>query len=295
MTTDVVEEVVPTSEAVTPESPEAPAAVVEETAAPAPIGEETHETEPAPPPRPLTLSELNRKAEKEGLSPDEYKEQQRLQQADSQSRWQHEQQRAQIEAEQKARDDQLLALKDDLANRLAGVRQSRLAHVNNGTYTDDVAVLLDAEESRILGEYHERAGEVHLTPVNQALNTALLALLGDTVQNRRAVAARNIPQKLTDLYQAGVNVGKYSGPGEGYVVKAQKEYDADIETAKTRAVDDFKSSRPDLFPGGVSVSGGRTTTGVPTVAAWSAMTFAQRQAARTETPDIEERIASQGI
>lgn len=263
MVTEEITETQTDSTVSTPASTDAPALVSTETAAPASEGTET----PAPeekveaPARPLTLAELDRKAEKDGLSAEETKQWRSLQQSHADQWREDEKNRAKLAAAQEQRAKQLLGLKDQLATDLADVREARLNHLRNGTYTDDVAVLLDKEESRLLDDYHGKAEPVHLTPFDQALSTTLLMQWGDSARTRSWIDSLDMPSKLQAIYQKAFEDGRLHGPGEGYVVKAQKDYDTEIAKAKTEAVDDFKASRPDLFPGGVSTGDVRRNGG----------------------------------
>ena len=81
---------------------------------------------------------------------------------------------------------------------------------------------------------------IHVTPVENQIRELLLTVKGKTAANIRAARSMDIPAMVTELWHAGVAVGQRQGPGEGFIVKSQAEYDA----AVAKGVDDWKSANP---------------------------------------------------
>lgn len=234
------------STASTPPPEETPAPVSEETAPPV-TGEETPaatrepepEPEPAPPSTPEErFAELDRKAEREGLTAAEAAEYKRLNQSITDRR-QSEQQRLQA---QRQRDQQR-------REAIGQVRQTVGADIAthlSAALEDGSPAALELANERIgktldtLFAYHES-----LHPVNLSLSDEILALYGDNATTRDWIERTSWAQKLEQLKQGWTEQAQRNLPN-GAKVYTQAEITKLIKDAKQDAVDALKAANPGI-------------------------------------------------
>ena len=189
-------------------------------------------------PRTWTLSELDQKADKEGLTPDEVREQRRLQQA-ANDRWYNDQQQvANLKAQEEARAAALASLKTETQQKLRANRERMLESPNA-----DLELYAEREQA-ILDDYDAKAGDVHLTPLRLSLANTVLSAYGDTAANRRAVNAMDVPALIREVVQRAHDYGRQVGPDDKHVVLLKAVLDSQIEAASKKAVDDYKAANP---------------------------------------------------
>ena len=122
-----------------------------------------------------------------------------------------------------------------------------------------------------------------------------LELLGDSPENRRHLFSSTDPVQLTrDIAAAAMEKGRHLGPGADRRVTPVSEWkDGVHQPSAKKAVDDYKAANPSA----VSPSSGvmaRGAGGLPTLAAYNAATFEQRQSWKEQHgEDYVDRIVRQ--
>lgn len=242
----------------TPSSEEPQAIVSEETTPPPVQGEETPAPEEPPAAKPLeswSLEELDTKAFSEGLTPDETRRRDQLYAAKVQS----ENDRRQHEAEQ------LAILQERQRQEQATIAKSRETLDATLTRINDLEAmhggapeLYEAQRKAALDEYQEQIGAVKLAPHLAGVRGAVLRLVGDTVQNRNAVNAKDLPELVSDLYSLAYDAGRKAGVPEGYEAKKVADWEKEKRAAVSSALDEFKAKHPHLAPPSTE-----SVTGIP--------------------------------
>lgn len=215
------------------------------------VGSETPDEEPEPETpvsKPLdqwTLQELNEKAYSEGLSAEETRRRDSLQQShnDRVQAWQR-----QVQEQEQAETKRLEELKELGTTTRQNIKtaiQTEIEAAANAGREPDLA-LIEERIERHIANLDEKAGEKHLAPYETSLGKLLLSdgVYGDSPQNRKAVEQMNLTQRIHALTTRMHELGRMQGPGEGYVVKSQKDYDKELADAAKKAVDDYKAANP---------------------------------------------------
>lgn len=229
----------PSSEApqglVSPETP-VPPAQGEETPAPA----ETPQSEVKPLDQ-WSLDDLNAKAYKDGLSPDETKRRDQLQQADSDRRAYQAQQNRILQQEMQQRASALEAKQQKVkADLLALDERERNYGGDPELYAQQKASLIDS----LVAEAAPLELERHRVQIGEVV----LKMVGDNLQNRQIVNSKDLPELVSDLYRLAHAAGQKAGVPEGTIAKSQKDWDTELKAAQTKAVDDFKAANPQFAP-----------------------------------------------
>ena len=284
-------------EASTPvsDAPAEPSPQVEAPAANAEI--ETPAAQPPPPVSALAPNEqeaelrtLSDKAYSSGLSAEELRRRDQLQGAHNQRQ---EAQRRQIEDWERAETERTQALASHFTTAKTSTHEKIEAEITRAAQMcRDVDMGLISEYLEAgFGTAHQKSGEVHTAPIDTLLTNALLhpSMYGDSLQNRRAFAAQSVQQKLAALAERSFEMGKLTGPGEGYKVMSP----ADLAAHDRKVLDDYKTANPGAVSpsiGGVSGSGG-----LPNLAQYNAASFEQRAQWRTRLgDDYVDRIVQAG-
>lgn len=222
------------------------------TEAPADEGEKL---EPAPKPlEQWTLEELNEKASREGLNADELKRRDSIHQSVQQRQEWERQQLHEAEQRQQAYVAAMTKAYDDKAAHLL----TQLDAFANGQDRE-----LTAERmTRAIAELKGDATRIAEAPIHYDLDRLALSptFFGDSVQNRRSLAAQTVNEKIDALIRRSFELGRNAGPDQDHVVLPKSQFEAEKQAAAKKAVDDYKAANPGSAPpsgGGQAVGGGK--------------------------------------
>ena len=201
----------------------------------------------------LSLDELEAKLGAEPLSPEEGKQLKTLRQ---------ERETLTARQYQSQRDQEMAAreMAQAEAQRVAELRTKGTAFLTRIRDIED-AEIARAEEQGVRPDWeHIRERRVtafsdlmaeteaiHLAPVEHSLREAILQMgyYGDTPQNRRALAGKDLAGLYTELTTSAYEIGKRAGPGKGQVVLSQAELDKRDKATAEKAVDDYLAKHPE--------------------------------------------------
>jgi hypothetical protein len=257
----VAEEVVAQPES-TPSTPPSEAVVESpsiQEAPPASTGEETPAGEGEglePAAKPLeqwTLQELNEKGYREGLSSEETKRRDSLQQSYQQRQDWERQQLAEADQRQRSYVAAMTKTYDEKRDHVLS-QLDAFASGQDGELTKE-------RVTRAIEELKGEAQRIAEAPIHYDLDRLALspAFFGDSVQNRRSLAAQSVNEKIDAIVRRSYELGRNAGPTPDHVVLTQKELDAREKAASKKALDEFKSANPGYAPpaGGGRSAGGR--------------------------------------
>lgn len=138
----------------------------------------------------------------------------------------------------------------------------------------------------------QKSGEVHLAPVHKWLDKAIFQSgeYANTPQNRRALAAWSVDDKLATLMTVANKFGRLTGPDESYKVMSP----ADLAAHDKEVLDNFKSANPGAFSpdvrGGNIPAGGFTLAQIDAMATHEWMALGDRET-RQRILDDAHRMA----
>lgn len=226
-----------------------------------------------------TLQELNEKASREGLNAEELKRRDSLFQSVADR--QREEQRIIAEAEERQR-KYVADLTNEYAAKANFVRE-QLEALTNGQDRE----LTEERIARALVELRDKSHQIAEAPLHYDLDRLALSpqFFGDSVQNRRALAAQSVPEKIDALIRRSYELGRTAGPDENHVVLPKKELDERIKTERRKAIEEFRAANPGMAPPG---GGGRVgSAGGWTYERWINATPEER---RSAGPDVEQQV-----
>ena len=186
--------------------------------------------------------------------------------------------------EQRTRD--LLALRDTTLTRLQQERERIMSRaLDYETQTE----LISEREQAILNEYQSSAADIATASMSYEVGNTLLSLYGDSVQNRRAIAAMSVEDRVSKLIEASYMKGRIDGPGVEAKVTKSTEWHKDgyHSSSYKRGQDDLKAAHPEIFGNASRTEGGRATSGSWTYERYMSATPAER---REISPAEEGRI-----
>lgn len=227
-------------------APEAPRAEGQQT----PVAETQ---EPAPE---LSLSDLDAKAKREGLTPAEYTRQQQLQRAENDRQQNEQRYRTQLAQQEQQRRQQLQGL---VQQRDQNILQAVRGEIESASQ-EGRPPSLNLIETLVKGhlqQHDAQAAQVHQLPIVSGLFDMALGLIGDTAANRTALARMTPTELVTDLVQRGYEAGKLEGPGAGHVVMTKAAYDKALADARKAGGDAIKAEHG--LGGASSTAGGNGT------------------------------------
>ena len=196
-----------------------------------------------------SLDELNAKAYKDGLSAEETRRRDSLQQADVDRRFQEAQRLQNMRQQDAHRTQQIETSRAQLKVDLAALDESQALHGGDPElYATRRAELIDRHDSVV--------AQATMQPHLSGLREAVLRLTGDTVQNRQAANARDLPELVSDLYRFAYDAGRKAGAPEGYEAKKASDWKSEKDAAIKSALDDYKAKNP---PAGLPSTGGANT------------------------------------
>lgn len=267
--TAVVEEVIatPASTVETPVSPSIPEPPSTEETPSVETGTETLETagesKSAPQTKPLaewSLAELDAKAQSETLNAAEIQQRDtlrdRVRQAETDRRLAEQRRIAEVDAAQQAEVQRLTTAYDATLTKIAE-EQDALVNLNRDPE------LVKERITRYMGDLRDQATAIAQAPLHARLNQALLHpdIYGDSVENRRAVGAMTVEEKIHQLMLRTEHNARLKGPTDDHVVLTTKELTVKEQAAAKKALDDYKAANPGSAPptgGGLSAVSGWT-------------------------------------
>lgn len=252
-------------------------------------GSETPETE-ARQPDSYTLQELDGLYREGKLSdPALVERREGLQKADADRRREYARVTAEQAAAERARLESLANLQNETVETLRAERERIL---NRPLDPETQAELLAEREQAAVAKLVEASRDVHVAPVEANIRQVLLRAHGDTPRNRQALAERDLPLLLRDLWDTSYAMGQNAGPGEGKKVTDAKEWHKDgyHVSSYQKGLDDYKAANPGATPprtADVRQAG----TGLPSREQWTNGTYEQRQTwKRQYGDDVSDRI-----
>ena len=285
--TAVVEEVIatPASTVETPVSPSIPEPPSTEETPSVETGTETLDTGESKdaPPKPLaewTLAELDAK---ESLTSAERDQRDllrdRVRQSESDRRIAEQRRIAEADAAQRAEVQRLTTAYDTTLAKIAE-EQDALVNLNRDPE------LVKERITRYMDELREQSTAIAQAPLHARLNQALLHpdIFGDSVENRRAVGAMTVEEKIHQLMLRTEHNARLKGPTEGHVVLSTKELTAKEKAAADKALDDFKAANPQYAS---DTRGAQSAVGGWTYDRYMQATAAER---RNIPPEVEAQL-----
>ena len=171
----------------------------------------------------------------------------RLRQAEGDRQREYERATAQMRADEEQRFQELTTLGQTTRQAIREAITTEINAANAIGREVDLDLIAERVESH-LGNLESRTGEIHLAPHERGLREALLRHVGDTPQNRRAVAAMAVPQLITAIYREAYWLGQKAPPSADHVVKTKKEYEADLAKAKRAVIEEMQAANPGWSP-----------------------------------------------
>ena len=106
--------------------------------------------------------------------------------------------------------------------------------------------LIAERAERIIGDLEAKTKDIHLSPHERGLRTALLRIHGDSPQNRRALGAMELPDLANELYNAAYSLGQQAGPSADSKVTKTNEWHKDGYHSKSyqQGIDAMKAANP---------------------------------------------------
>ena len=200
-------------------------------------------------PKPLaewTLTELRQKAYESGLSSEEIRRRDSLEQSENDRRSNEERQRQQTAWEQQQQLQQLTTAYDTAAEAITAEFNAAIARGQDRDLTIERA-------TRKLGELKDQAALIAQAPVHNVLNQWLLdpSLYGDSAQNRKTLGSLTIEDKIKALVERTYITAKATGPDQSHEVVAKTDLDPKNTKSKyisreehQKAIDALKAANP---------------------------------------------------
>lgn len=211
---------------------------------PAPEGEVEAEVPVTPAATPEErLFQLDAKASKEGLTPEEHQEYKRVEQSVSDRRTFYESRQRELRTEAETLSRNAVAIKTELHTELQNIWSQ-----NDGTSNGEA---LAAERTQtLLEKYHGVADAIYQRPITSQLERDIIEIRGDSVPLREWLKSATWDQKLAQLKSDVYSQGQKGGVQKGFKVVKESEFDKDglHIPSKTKAVDDFKATIPGYSP-----------------------------------------------